>query len=149
MATLESQEPGSTEPGAVKAEAAVDRLLQRSRRCLCRLTAVDANAAMTRGGVLVDIRSEVQRRAGVVPGSIFIPRNVLEWRADPTSPYQDARLSSRTGPLILMCAEGYQSSLAAATLHALGVTDATDLIDGWDGWVAAGLPIESSRVGLP
>jgi rhodanese-related sulfurtransferase len=149
MSSSGTQEPDSIEPSAVDTEAAVDRLLQRSRRRLRRVTAVDANKAMARGAVLVDIRSEVQRRAGVVPGSIFIPRNVLEWRADPTSPYQDARLSSRTGPLILMCAEGYQSSLAAAALHELGVTDATDLIDGWDGWVAAGLPIEPSRVGLP
>jgi rhodanese-related sulfurtransferase len=117
-------------------------LLERSRRCLRRVTAVEASAAMVQGAVLVDIRSDVQRRAGVVPGSIFIPRNVLEWRADPSSAYHDARLTSRAGALILMCAEGYQSSLAAAALHELGVADATDVIDGYDGWVAAGLPIE-------
>jgi rhodanese-related sulfurtransferase len=132
--------PGA-EPTAQDATG-IDRLLEHSRRCLRRVTAVETKAAMARGAVLVDIRSEVQRRAGIVPGSIFIPRNVLEWRADPSSVYQDARLIMRAGPLILMCAEGYQSSLAAATLHELGVADATDVIDGYDGWVTAGLPIE-------
>ena len=58
----------------------------------------------------------------------MIPRNVLEWRADPACDFHDPRLSHRTGPLMLICAEGYQSSLAAATLHDLGITDATDVI---------------------
>jgi rhodanese-related sulfurtransferase len=130
--------PGA-EPTAHDA-ARIDRLLEHSRRCLRRVTAVESRHGA--GVVLVDIRSEVQRRAGVVPGSIFIPRNVLEWRADPPSVYQDARLIMRAGPLILMSAEGYLSSLAAATLHGLGVADATDLIDRYDGWVTAWLTIE-------
>jgi rhodanese-related sulfurtransferase len=145
MSSWEAQRPGFPEPTAGRA-AGIDRLLERSRRRLRRVTAVEGDAAMARGAVLVDIRSEVQRRAGVVPASIFIPRNVLEWRADPSSAYHDARLDSRAGPLILMCAEGYQSSLAAATLQELGVADATDLIDGYDGWVAAGLPVEPGRL---
>src|SRR5947209_1058288 len=110
MDSSEVQAPGSTEPTA-RVAVGIDRLLEHSRRGLCRVTPVEASVAMARGAVLVDIRSEVQRRAGVVPGSIFIPRNVLEWRADPSSAYRDARLTERCGPLILMCAEGYQSSL--------------------------------------
>ena len=141
MSSWEGQAPGSAGP-PVEGAAAIDRLLERSRRCLHRVTAVEASAAMARGAVLVDIRSEVQRCAGVVAGSVFIPRNVLEWRADPSSAYQDVRLMERSGPLILMCAEGFQSSLAAATLHELGVAGATDVIGGYSGWVAAGLPIE-------
>lgn len=122
-------------------EAAVDRLLQDARRGLDRMTAVETQAAMARGAVLVDIRSELQRRLGVVAGSVFVPRNVLEWRADPSSPHRDTRLTERSGELVLMCAEGYQSSLAAATLRELGVAGVTDLIDGYSGWVAAGLPV--------
>ena len=100
---------------------------------------------MTDGAVLVDIRADSQlERDGTIPGAIVIPRNVLEWRADPACDYHDPRLSHRTGPLMLICAEGYQSSLAAATLHDLGIADATDVIDGFDGWRNAGLPVENS-----
>ena len=95
--------------------------------------------------MLVDIRSDSQlERDGTIPGAIIIPRNVLEWRADPACDYHDPRLSDRAGPLMLICAEGYQSSLAAATLLDLGITDATDVIDGFDGWRDAGLPVENS-----
>ena len=88
---------------------------------------------MAAGVVLVDIRSDGQReRDGVVPGSAFIPRNVLEWRVE--------RLRAAPG-VILMCDEGYQSSLAAAVLCDLGV-DATDLAGGFQAWRAAGLPAE-------
>jgi rhodanese-related sulfurtransferase len=103
----------------------------------------EAAEAAEGGAVIVDIRSETQRaRDGVVPGATYVPRNVLEWRADPTSQNRDEALVSRRGPLIVMCAEGYQSSLAAATLLELGVGDATDMVDGFEGWVAAGLPVE-------
>ena len=92
---------------------------------------------------LVDIRSERQRAAdGIVPGSVFIPRNVLEWRCDPASDHHDERLVPDR-PIVLMCDEGYQSSLAAATLRDLGV-DATDLAGGFQAWRAAGLPTEHS-----
>jgi rhodanese-related sulfurtransferase len=113
-----------------------------------------ALAAMHDGAVLIDIRSELQRtQDGIVPGSLFVPRNVLEWRCDPTSPYHDPRIAGDGRQLILMCNEGYQSSLAAATLHQLGLTRTTDLAGGFQAWRAAGLPIAeadpSRAIGRP
>jgi rhodanese-related sulfurtransferase len=97
---------------------------------------------MAAGAVLVDLRSELQRdRDGVVPGSVFCPRNVLEWRCDPRSAWRDERLSDPSLHLILMCDEGYQSSLAAANLKRLGLERATDLAGGFKAWRVAGLPV--------
>jgi rhodanese-related sulfurtransferase len=89
---------------------------------------------MEAGALLVDVRSESQReRDGVVPGATFIPRNVLEWRVE----------QMRAAPrVIVICDEGYQSSLAAATLRDLGL-DATDLAGGFQAWRAAGLPVRA------
>jgi rhodanese-related sulfurtransferase len=96
----------------------------------------------TRGALIVDIRSERQRGdQGLVPGAHFVPRNVLEWRADPGCPHRDPVLCAAPGPLILMCAQGFQSSLAAATLQDLGHADATDMAGGFEAWAAAGLPV--------
>jgi rhodanese-related sulfurtransferase len=121
--------------------AAVDELLAQARGRLARLYPRAVLAAMHDGALLIDIRSEVQRgQDGVVPGSLFVPRNVLEWRCDPSSPHHDPR-TAEDRQLILMCNEGYQSSLAAATLHQLGLTRTTDLVGGFQGWRAAGLPI--------
>jgi rhodanese-related sulfurtransferase len=122
-----------------------DELLAEARNGLKRLEPGDAAAAMSAGAVLVDIRSELQReRDGVVPGSVFFPRNVLEWRCDPASPYRDERISDASRQLIVMCDEGYQSSLAAANLRRLGIDDATDLAGGFQAWRAAGLPVSSA-----
>jgi rhodanese-related sulfurtransferase len=101
-----------------------------------------AQAATGADALLIDIRSEAQRaRDGVVPGAVFVARNVLEWRCDPANPHRDARIDGRARRLILMCDEGCQSSLAAATLHELGLTRTTDLIGGFQAWRAAGLPL--------
>src|SRR2546421_3130239 len=106
----------------------VDEILAEARTKLERLDAHAAGAAMADGAVLVDIRSYPQRAAdGVVPGSIHIHRNVLEWRCDPRSDYRDERVSDRSVRVVLMCNEGYQSSLAAAVLQDLGVERATDV----------------------
>jgi rhodanese-related sulfurtransferase len=123
--------------------AAIDDLLARARSRLQRLSPHETRAAVRGGAVLVDIRSEAQRAAdGVVPAARFVPRNVLEWRLDPSSPHRDPALARATGAVILMCDEGYQSSLAAATLKDLGVAGATDLAGGFRAWRAAGLPVE-------
>jgi rhodanese-related sulfurtransferase len=120
----------------------IDELLDQARRELERLTPEEAQAAMADGAVLVDIRSESQRaRDGVVPDAVFIPRNVLEWRCDPTSESRDERVSDPGRRLILMCDEGYQSSLAAAVLQRQGLPAATDLDGGFQAWRAAGLPV--------
>jgi rhodanese-related sulfurtransferase len=121
----------------------IDELLTRARRRLDRVTVDDAVEAVRDGAVIVDIRSEVQRaRDGLIPGAIFHPRNVLEWRCDPSSGYDDPRLSGDPGRrIVLVCNEGYQSSLAAATLQDLGLPRATDLVGGFQAWAAAGLPV--------
>jgi rhodanese-related sulfurtransferase len=118
-------------------------LLAEARSGLERLDPPAAAAALESGAVLVDIRSELQReRDGVVPGSVFFPRNVLEWRCDPASPARDERVCDPALQLILMCDEGYQSSLAAANLRRLGFDRATDLAGGFQAWRAAGLPAD-------
>jgi rhodanese-related sulfurtransferase len=120
----------------------VDELLAEARRGLDRLEPMAAAAAMGDEAILIDVRSEAQReRDGVVPGSLFFPRNVLEWRCDPESPARDERVGGRGRLLIVMCDEGYQSSLAAANLKRLGFERATDLAGGFRAWRAAGLPV--------
>jgi rhodanese-related sulfurtransferase len=119
----------------------IDELLGRSRAGLDRLTPEAASAAVRAGAVIVDTRPLDQRRAqGIVPGAVVESRNVLEWRADQTSGYGDPGLVGRR--LIVMCAEGYSSSLAAASLQQIGLADVTDLIGGFAAWRDAGLPVE-------
>jgi rhodanese-related sulfurtransferase len=121
----------------------VEELLARARSGLRRLDPGEAIEAIGRGAMLVDIRSDSQReRDGGIPGAVFIPRNVLEWRCDPSSPWRDERLCDAERQLILFCDEGYQSSLAAATLSELGRSGATDLVGGFRAWRAQGFPVE-------
>jgi rhodanese-related sulfurtransferase len=121
----------------------VDELLEQARARLARLDPAAAREAIDAGAILVDIRADSQReRDGVVPGAVFIARNVLEWRCDPEGSHRDERVADPGRPLIVMCNEGYQSSLAAATLQELGHGDATDLDGGFQAWRAAGLPVE-------
>jgi rhodanese-related sulfurtransferase len=122
----------------------IDQLLEAARRRLRRLGPREAHAAVAAGAVLVDIRSERQReRDGVIPGAHFVARNVLEWRLDPASGHSDRALGADVGRhVILVCDEGYQSSLAAATLQDLGFTRATDLDGGFQAWRDAGLAVE-------
>jgi rhodanese-related sulfurtransferase len=120
----------------------VERLLADARARIERLTPADARAAMAAGALLVDIRSDGQRAAdGLIPGARFIPRNVLEWRLDPECPHRDPELARRDARIVLICHEGYQSSLAAATVCSFGV-DATDVAGGFQAWRAEGLPVE-------
>jgi rhodanese-related sulfurtransferase len=120
----------------------VDELLERARARLVRVEPAQARDAMRDGAVLVDIRAESQRaRDGVVPGSVFVARNVLEWRCDPGGAHRDPRVADPQRSVIVMCDEGFQSSLAAATLQELGHERATDLAGGFQAWRAAGLPV--------
>src|SRR3954454_22153250 len=112
-------------------DIAVDRLLTHARRDLVRVAAEDLEAEVAAGALVVDIRPVEQRqRDGELPGALVIDRNVLEWRLDPTSPHRvpEADTDRR---VILVCNEGYASSLAAATLRELGVRRATDLAGGY------------------
>jgi rhodanese-related sulfurtransferase len=121
-------------------------VLTAARTGLVRVDPATAWAACGTGAVLVDIRPAAQREAeGEVPGALVIERNVLEWRFDPSS---DARLpiASQDLYVIVMCSEGFTSSLAAASLQQVGVHRATDVIGGFQAWAAAGLPtIASSK----
>jgi rhodanese-related sulfurtransferase len=130
--TANGHEPGTR---------SIDEILAQARTRLDRLDPRDAHQEITDGALLVDIRPAAQRAAeGEVPGALIVERNVLEWRFDPTS---DARLPQATGydvKVIVICSEGYTSSLAAASLHDLGLTRATDVIGGFRAWSAAGLP---------
>ena len=123
----------------------IDELLAEARSGLVRVSPADALAALQSGeAVVVDIREEDKRRRdGRVPGAVEIDRNVLEWRCDPQSEWRDERVSDPSRPLVVMCNEGYQSSLAAATLQRLGLPKATDLEGGFQAWIAAGLPVEN------
>jgi rhodanese-related sulfurtransferase len=137
---------------AAAARTTIADLLATARARLRRLSPAEAAGAAradTGAAILVDIRSDLQRRAdGVIPGAIWHPRNVLEWRVDPTSSHADPRLSADLSALlVIVCDEGYQSSLAAATLQDLGFANATDLIGGFQAWRAAGLPVERLRRG--
>jgi MFS family permease len=135
---------------------AAELLADAQRRIGPRLQPEEALAAMRGGAVLVDLRSNDERsREGIVPGSIHIPRSVLEWRLDPDSGYSNpyVRLEQR---VIVFCAHGFSSSFAAATLRELGFRTSTDVVGGFAGWKAAGLPVvdagdddESSEGELP
>jgi rhodanese-related sulfurtransferase len=122
----------------------IDELLNEARQRLDRVDAERARREQREGSaVLVDIRPAAQRAEhGEIPGALIVERNVLEWRFDPRS---DARLPIADFDLrvIVVCQEGYTSSLAAAALHDLGVVRATDLAGGYDRWRVAGLPIQA------
>ena len=120
----------------------IDELLALARARLARVAPHEAREAIDAGALLIDIRSESQRAAdGIVPNAIWFPRNVLEWRLDPSSEAHDDRVGGLERRVIVMCDEGYQSSLAAATLQQLGFAGATDLVGGFQAWRAAGLPV--------
>ena len=119
----------------------IDELLAEARSGLARLRPEAAFAALTDGAALVDIRPLEQRAAeGEVPGAIIIGRNVLEWRLDPRSEARIPALARSDTQIIVMCSEGYASTLAAATLRRIGLREATDLDGGFQAWRAAGLP---------
>jgi rhodanese-related sulfurtransferase len=120
----------------------IDELLESARAGLDRVAAADLGDEIARGAIVIDTRcAEARGETGVIPGSVHVPLSVLYWRLDPTSGHDDQRLSGRDRRIILVCADGYSSSLAASTLRALGFTRATDLKGGFNGWVAAGLGV--------
>ena len=107
-----------------------------------RPTPAEAHAAQAQGALLIDIRGDDQRRVGgLIPGALVLPRNALEWRCDPAGRWRHPALTGRDQHIILICQEGFQSSLAAATLQRLGLVNATDLDGGFAAWAAAGLPV--------
>ena len=126
----------STEASGSAGRPAVDRLLDGVRVAIePRAVPSDLPGVVSRGGLVVDIRPiDLRERDGLIPGALVIGRNVLEWRLDPTSPH---RIPEVTGPdqeIVVVCDEGYASSLAAATLRQLGLHRATDLAGGFQAW---------------
>jgi rhodanese-related sulfurtransferase len=126
----------------------VDDLLVAARARIDRLEPVDAWAATCAGEALVvDIRAaDDRRREGIVPGSLHVPRTVLEWRADPGSGWSNPHLARRDRRVVLLCTHGHSSSLAAAVLLDLGFESVADVVGGFEAWRAAGLPIRRAPV---
>jgi rhodanese-related sulfurtransferase len=122
----------------------VDELLADARARIARVTPHEAAVRVAHGAVLVDIRPAAQRaREGEVPGALVVERNVLEWRLDPASPHRLPGAGDYERRIVVVCDEGYASSLAAASLRQLGLHRATDLVGGFQAWKAAGLPVAS------
>jgi rhodanese-related sulfurtransferase len=121
----------------------IDRVLDAARGRFRRLAAGEVPAALRRGALLVDIRPQAQRaQEGEVPealGALVIERNVLEWRCDPTSEARLPQAVSDDVEWVILCSEGYTSSLAAAALQDLGLHHATDVVGGYHALVAAGV----------
>ncbi len=118
------------------ARRSIDDLLAEARTRLVRVRPEDLDARMATGALVIDIRSaELRDRDGELPGALVVDRNVLEWRLDPSSAHRIAETGYERD-VIVVCNEGYQSSLAAATLQDLGLTRATDLDGGYQAWRA-------------
>ncbi|MDH6575335.1 rhodanese-like domain-containing protein [Kitasatospora sp. MAP5-34] len=119
----------------------IDELVARARDGVHRPGPAQAYREAAAGALLVDIRPVAQRaREGSIPGALVIERNVLEWRLDPTGSHRIPEATGHELRVIVVCSEGYASSLAAASLRELGLDRATDLDGGFVAWAAAGLP---------
>jgi rhodanese-related sulfurtransferase len=129
----------------VAAALGIDEVLAAARGRIRRYTPAEAAAALAEGAVIVDLRPHDERaRTGIVPGSIHVPRSVLEWRVDPGSSWPNPNVADRSLALILVCEHGYSSSLAATSLFDLGFERAGDLVGGFEAWAAEGLPVASA-----
>jgi rhodanese-related sulfurtransferase len=121
--------------------SAVDRLLAQARLGLRRVDPRQAQQIGDAGGLLIDIRPAAQRAEfGEIPGTLIVERNNLEWRLDPGGSHRLPEAENPDRPVVIICQEGYASSLAAASLLELGRTAATDLEGGFVAWKEAGLP---------
>ncbi|WP_433572580.1 rhodanese-like domain-containing protein [Streptomyces sp. CA-251247] len=122
----------------------IDELLERVREGLDRVEPKQAFAEAAEGALLVDIRYAALRdHDGLIPGALVVERNELEWRLDPQGSHRAPEAVSHDLRVVVICNEGYASSLAAASLRDLGLHRATDLIGGFQAWRAAGLPVEA------
>jgi rhodanese-related sulfurtransferase len=122
----------------------IDDVLTAARSGVARLSPQEAADAARRGALLVDTRTEAQRRRqGELPGALVIDRTVLEWRLDPRAPWRIPEATGYDVEVVVLCRQGYSSSLAAASLRAVGLHRATDVVGGVEAWIAAGLPMTS------
>jgi rhodanese-related sulfurtransferase len=124
--------------------ATADELVAQARLRISRIGPAELKALTAAGGLIVDIRPVAQRaEEGELPGALIIERNVLEWRLDPSGDHRIPQVKGYEQPVVVVCSEGYASSLAADTVRTLGYTHAADLEGGyqaWLAWVAAGSP---------
>ncbi|MGW0563952.1 rhodanese-like domain-containing protein [Streptomyces sp. NPDC003016] len=120
----------------------IDELLERVREGLDRVGPQEAYDAAAAGALLVDIRyAALRERDGLIPGALVVERNELEWRLDPQGSHRAPEATGHDLRVVVICNEGYASSLAAASLRQLGLHRATDLVGGFQAWRAAGLPV--------
>jgi rhodanese-related sulfurtransferase len=120
----------------------LDELIAEARARIDRLTPAEAQAAVDEGGLIVDIRSaDARGRDGIVPGSIHVPRTVLEWRLEPDGAWRNPHVAGVERRLVVLCDHGYSSIFAAAILVELGYARTGDVVGGFEAWVAAGLPV--------
>lgn len=123
----------------------IEEMLAASRAGVQRLSPEQTVTAMSRGALVIDTRTEAQRREqGELPGALVIDRTILEWRLDPASPDRIREATSYDAQVVVVCRQGYSSSLAAASLRSLGLSRATDMEGGVEAWVAAGLPLSDT-----
>jgi rhodanese-related sulfurtransferase len=124
-------------------QVGIDELLERVREDLDRVEPKEAFEAAEAGALLVDIRyAALRERDGLIPGALVVERNELEWRLDPRGSHRAPEAVSHDLRVVVICNEGYASSLAAVSLRQLGLHRATDLVGGFQAWRAAGLPVE-------
>ncbi|WP_032771026.1 rhodanese-like domain-containing protein [Streptomyces californicus] len=122
----------------------IDELLERVRGGYERIGPAEAAEAAAAGALLVDIRyAALRERDGLIPGALVVERNELEWRLDPRGSHRAAEAVGHDLRIVVVCNEGYASSLAVASLRQLGLHRATDLTGGFQAWRAAGLPVAS------
>jgi rhodanese-related sulfurtransferase len=133
--------PGEPTPHPNGYASRVDEMLDKARSGYRRVSPHEAARVWAGGGLLVDTRPAAQRAEfGEIPGAISIERNVLEWRLDPTSPDHHEQVTGPDQDIVVFCQAGYASSLAVASLRQLGLSRVTDLVGGYEAWLATGLP---------
>jgi rhodanese-related sulfurtransferase len=133
-------------PSEGGARRSLERLVNEAAEQITRLSAPEAFSASADDGLIIDIRSQDTREVhGVVPGSLHIPRTVLEWRTAVDSPWRNRHLGGLDQRLILICDHGYSSILAASNLVELGFHRAGDVIGGFESWKGNGLPVVPCR----
>ncbi|MEV6424398.1 rhodanese-like domain-containing protein [Streptomyces sp. NPDC051662] len=124
----------------------IDELLERVREDLDRIEPREAAEAAADGALLVDIRyAALRERDGLIPGALVVERNELEWRLDPQGSHRAREATSHDLRVVVICNEGYASSLAAVSLRQLGLHRATDLVGGFQAWKAEGLPVVAAQ----
>jgi rhodanese-related sulfurtransferase len=132
-----------TAPDAGRRIRSIEELLAEVRARIDRYDPVEAAERVAAGALLVDTRSAALRaEQGAVPGAVVVERNVLEWRLDPRSEWRLPEITDPDVEVLVICAEGYSSSLVADTLRTLGLSRSADVVGGVEAWIAAGLPVD-------